>query len=213
MKKTEIVWMQNHLCRHKHTYLEHQNCYVSENPNKERIGFLDLECSNLHANWGIILSYSIKVKGKDKIYSRVINKKELGTCLDKKIVEQCIKDIGNFDRIVGYYSTKFDIPFLRTRAISTGVPFPGYGGFLHTDVYYMARNKLCLNSNRLDTVAAALFGETQKTRLEPKYWTKALMGDAKALACILDHNKKDVLELEKVYNALIGYTRRVDKSA
>lgn len=213
MKKSELVWMANNKCKHGHSYITHPNCYDADHGKDQRIGFLDLECSNLHANWGIILSYSIKVKGEDKIYSKVISKEELNTCLDKRVVESCIDDIDKFDRIVGYYSTRFDIPYLRTRAIILGVPFPGYGGFLHTDVYYMARNKLCLNSNRLDTVAAALFGETQKTRIEPKYWTKALMGDKKALAYILDHNQKDVLELERVYDALIDFTKRLDRSA
>jgi uncharacterized protein YprB with RNaseH-like and TPR domain len=212
MKKKEIVWLSTHRCKHGHDFLEHYSCYLAENPDKERIGFLDLECSNLHASFGIILCFSLKTKGEDKIYRRVVTASDLRTCLDEKVVRQCIKNMGNFDRIVTFYGTKFDIPFLRTRAISLGVPFPEYGTMLHKDVYYIARAKLRLHSNRLDSVCNTLFGSTEKTRIEPDKWIKALMGDAKSLVYIQDHCDKDVTELEKVYNALIGYGRLNDTS-
>ncbi len=213
MKKTDIIKLAKWYCEHGETGLSHYNCYLRSKPQEENVGFLDLECSNLHANWGIILSYSIKTKGKDKIYSRVITEEDLKTCLDKKVVKNCVEDIQRFDRIVTFYGTKFDLPFLRTRALICGLTdFPEFGKLFHKDMYYVARNKLRLHSNRLDVVCQALFGSTSKTRIEPKFWTQALMGNKKALAYILEHNQQDVIELERVYNALIGFTQVNDTS-
>ena len=72
LKKTEIVWLAAHRCRHSHTYLEHYNCYLDENPNKGRTGYFDIETSNLAANYGIMYCYCIKDGNSDKIFERTI---------------------------------------------------------------------------------------------------------------------------------------------
>lgn len=158
------------------------------------------------------MTYCIKVKDKDEFYSKTITSSELRTCLDAKVMKQCLRDLEKFDRIYTFYGTGFDIKFLRTRAIALGLEFPEYGQLYHNDVYYMARNKLCLNSNRLDNVCMALFGETTKTRLTPQYWTRALMGDKESLVYITEHCKQDTIELERVHKALVGYGKQGDTS-
>jgi uncharacterized protein YprB with RNaseH-like and TPR domain len=173
---------------------------------------LDIEASNLNADFGIILTYCIKVAGDEKIYQRTVNTKDLRTVLDKNVVQQCITDMGHFDRIVTYYGSRFDIPFIRTRAITLGIPFPEYGSLLHNDAYFMARGRLNMSSKRLENVCRVLFGKTEKTRIDSQHWIKALMGDAAALAYIEDHCQKDVIELERVYNTMLGFTQRRDTS-
>jgi uncharacterized protein YprB with RNaseH-like and TPR domain len=117
-----------------------------------------------------------------------------------------------FDRLVGHYSTKYDIPFVRTRALIHGLDFPTIGEINHTDTYYMAKRLLCLNSNRQGVVAEALQGDDIKTRIDPNHWIHALRGDKKSLDYILDHNKKDAIQLEGNYKALVKYTRNLKKS-
>jgi len=212
IKKSELIKMNNWRCKHGETGLSHYQCWLREHPDTERIGFLDIECSNLDADFGIVLTYCIKIKDEDKIYERTITPRDLRTCLDKRVIEQCVKDLKNFDRVITYYGSRFDIPFLRTRAISLGVPFPGFGELLHNDVYFAARGRLCMSSKRLDNVCRTLFGATEKTRIEPKYWIKALMGDKESLEYLSDHCRRDVIELERVYNALMGFTRKTDNS-
>ena len=78
LKKKEILWLYEHHCKHGHRYLEHYNCYLQEHPEViEKVGFLDIECSNLDANWGVMLSYCIKVKGGEGILKGVIDKKDI----------------------------------------------------------------------------------------------------------------------------------------
>lgn len=136
----------------------------------------------------------------------------IGGNLDKSVVKNCIRDMMLFDKIVTFYGARFDLPFLRTRALVHKIKFPGYGEQRHIDVYFIARGKLRLNSNRLEVVARTILGETQKTKIEYKHWLRGTQGNKRSLAYILDHNKRDVLDLEKVYNVLIGFKRQTNTS-
>jgi len=75
----------------------------------------------------------------------------------------------------------------------------------------MARRALCISRNRLANVTEHLIGATLKTRIDPHHWIMALQGNAKALAYILDHCKRDVLDLERIYNKLLKYTTGASK--
>lgn len=210
LSKPKLVWLNSHKCKHGHNYLEHWNCYLEENIEAEKVGFIDIETTNLKANFGIVLCYAIAEDVSDKVYTRCISKSDLRTCLDKKVVDSCIKDMRRFDRLIGYYSTKFDIPFLRTRAIALGLDFPEYGEIIHNDLYYTVRFKLCLNSNRLDNACRAVFGETEKTRIDADHWIKALMGDTTALSYIQDHNIRDVQETKRLYHKLEHFRHKTN---
>ena len=106
LRKGELIWMATHRCQHRHLYIEHPSCYEREilEQSREKIGFLDIETFNLEANFGIMLSYCIKISGKDEIIERLITTKELRSQeMDKPVVSQCVRDIQQFDRIVGHY--------------------------------------------------------------------------------------------------------------
>lgn len=213
LSKKEILQLWNSRCKHGHRYLSHYNCYLKEQNIKERVGFLDIETSNLKANFGIVYSYAIKCKDNEVIYYRVITQKELhSNKMDKQVVKDCIRDMLRFDRIITHYGTKFDLPYLRTRAIIHNLRFPGYGELKHTDVYYLAKRLLCVHSNRQNTIAEALSGETIKTRLDNHHWVKGLQGNKKSLKYILDHNIADVIELERNYHKFTGYAKQTNRS-
>lgn len=211
LSKKEIIWLNRNKCKHQHTYLSHYPCYLKENPNQERIGFFDIETSHLKANFGIIFSYCIKVKD-GKIYHRRITKKELKDCLDREVVRQCIKDLEKFDRIITYYGSKFDFPFLRSRALKHKIEFPVFGEIIHDDIWFVVRGKFKLHSNRQDVACKFLLGHTEKTHLDPDIWMSALQGNEKSISWIVDHNKRDVKDLEKLYNTVIPYARHKNSS-
>ncbi len=208
LKKGDFIWMGMHKCRkHGHSYLEHYSCYekeVKESP--ERIGFLDIETSNLDADFGIILSWAIKEKG-GKIASSVITKEELLKSEDKEIVKRLIKEMQNYDRLITWYGCRFDMPFIRSRAVALGLDYPGFGAIKHQDIYFISRNKLKLSSNRLENVARVVLGKTNKTRVDGKYWRAALRGDKKSIGYILKHNLLDVIDLERVYDKIIPFVK------
>lgn len=217
LKKAEFVWLGSHKCRHGHNYLEHYNCFLQENPNmEEKVGFMDIETSNLDANFGIILTYCIKDSQSPKIYFGHITpediKKYPADKIDKRVVKDLTRDIQLFDRIVTHYGRRFDIPFIRTRALVVGIEFPYFGSISNDDTWLIARRKLKLNSNRQDTVDRTLFGNTNKTRVCSKYWIAALQGNKRALNYILDHNKRDVIALERVWNKLKDFVSKTNCS-
>ena len=213
LKKADILKLASKRCSHGHTYLSHYNCYVAENPDaEEKIGFLDIEASNLSADFGQMLSYCIKDASSDEILEGLITREDLqGTPgeADRRIVTQCVADIAKFDKIVTFYGARFDLPFIRTRALVCGVEFPNYGTLKHKDLWFVCRGKLKLSSNRLENACRVVIGKTRKTRIEPKYWHGALQGDQKSLDFIIKHNRYDVLDLEALYKALVDFSRPV----
>lgn len=205
LKKDEIVWLGTHKCKHSHTYLEHYNCYLEENPTRERIGYFDIECSNLNADFGLVLCYCIKDGNSDEIIERRITKKELDTCLDKEVIRQCIQDLLKFDIIVTYYGTGFDIPYIRAKALIHNLDFPLYNTIKHKDVYYIIKSKFKISRRSLENACRNFLGKTDKTHLDPIIWIKALQGCKESLDYIVTHCQYDVLDLEKLYNKVIDF--------
>lgn len=213
MTKAEIVDLYRWRCSHGHNGISHYNCYLRERDIKERIGCLDIEASNLKADFGIMLSWAIKPLYEDWVYYDAINPKDLkSTSYDKRITESLVETMEEFDRFVVHYGTKFDLPFIRTRAVYHRLDFPQYGEKILTDTYYMARNKMCFHSNRQGSVAKGLGFEDIKTRIEPEYWIGALQGKKNCIDYILDHNIKDVYQLEQNYLALRPYVKKNNRS-
>jgi len=207
--KKHLVWLSENYCKHGHPYLDHFNCYQNEHPGgviQENVGFLDIEATNLKADFGIVICYCIKPARRDKIISRCIQPKELKSCYDKEVVAHLIQKLQYFDRVITHYGSRFDVPFLRSRALSLGLDFPIYKSLWQTDTWNIARRKLCISSNRLGKIANLLGVKEQKTPITSEHWIGALMGKGKSLEYILDHCRKDVLILEEVYNRINQFT-------
>jgi uncharacterized protein YprB with RNaseH-like and TPR domain len=218
LKKDDWVWLFTHHCKHGHRYTEHYACYQADYPTMvhpsalvEKVGFLDIETSNLDANFGIILTYCIKVGGKKTILTGTVKKTDIAKYpadkTDTGVVKQLVNDMLKFDRIVTHYGSRFDIPFIRTRALYDGLDFPQFGSIRQDDTWVMAKHKLKLNSNRLDTIARTILGKTDKTHIEFSNWIAGTRGDEKAISYILQHNKFDVTDLEKIWLKLRGFSR------
>jgi len=214
LKKQEIVWLQTHKCKHSHTYLEHYACYLSEHPERQRVGYFDIESTNLDADFGTCLCYCIKEKGSDKIYGRTITKEEVTKERDpdKYVISECIEDLLKFDLIYGYYSTKFDFPFIRTRAVSMNLDFPYFGAIQHKDVYYIIKNKFKLHRSRLEVACNELLGKSLKTHFDGNVWRRAGQGNPEALKYIFEHCKGDVIDLERLTDKVLDYAYPVTKS-
>lgn len=218
MKKAEILWMTTHKCEAHHVkYIEHPNCYEREHPDKTKVGIIDIEASNLKADFGVVICYAIQDLATDDIISRIATKKEL---FDRKrqpdyaVMKDLCDDMRKFDRLIGYYCSdgKFDIPFLRSRAVAQNLDFPGYGEVIMEDVWPIIRYKFCLSSNRLINASRFLVGESNKTNWFAAYWIRAIQGDKEALAYIKDHCEKDVQDTKKLYLKVRRFKRQANTS-
>jgi uncharacterized protein YprB with RNaseH-like and TPR domain len=222
-------------CTHRHYWPDHKSCfaqgrikgiekidYLDEKSfikatglpwyvyEKNKIGFLDIESDGLKADFSTMLTWCIKEKD-GVIYHDEITKEELfeGKS-DERIVKSCIETMKKFRIICGYYSTNFDIPWLRAKALHFNVPFPSYGDLYHFDLYYLVKSKLCISRKSLDS-ACDYLGIKGKTPIDKDVWRKAKYGDPKSIKLVLAHNMGDVKITEALYKRLIDsskWTRR-----
>ena len=204
LSKKQINWLATHYCKHRQPYLIHYSCFLRDNPVGEKAAYFDIECTNLNADYGFMLCYCLKVAGEDKIIRGVIDKKDITKNLDRKLIKKCLEDLSGFDRIYTWYGTKFDIPYVKARALIHGLDITpvGFGKRFHKDLYYVAKRNLKVSSRRLENISKLLLGKTQKTRLDPTSWTKAAMGDKRSLKYVVEHCDYDVLDLEMVHHKL-----------
>lgn len=183
-----------------------------------RVGYLDIEATNLNANFGYMLSYVIKTKGKNEFKSSVISKKEITEFqFDKKVLEDLLRDLECYDVIYTHYGAdrRFDIPFIRTRAYFHNMEnlLPKNMEKFIFDTWLIAKNKLRLHNNRLDSIAEACgITNIKKTPLSSKKWTRAALGDEDALKYIYTHNKRDSQLLERIHKKLEVVERPIYRS-
>ncbi len=163
---------------------------------KPKILLWDLECSDLRANWGVLLCGGIKEYGKPKVTVHCTN-----TPTNDKEVCRALRDqLSDADAWVTWYGKRYDEPFLNSRLIFHGLkPLPRIP---HIDGWRIAKYKLLLNSNRLQSVRDFLGLETDKTKVSGNVWMRAISGDKGAMRYIVDHCRKDVMVLEQAYDRI-----------
>jgi len=185
---------------------------------KLKIGYLDIEATNLNANFGYMISWYIKKEGKNEYDSAVIKKSEIFSYdFDKRLVKELLSALKNYDVIYTHYGSdrRFDIPFIRTRAFAHNMEkdIPRQMEQFIMDTYPIARNKLKLHSNRLGAIAEAVgVSDVKKTPLSSKQWFMAMAGHPEALKYIEIHNKRDVQLLERVHKKLKCVERPIYRS-
>lgn len=220
LKKDEILWLYNHRCKHGSRYTEHPGCYEKEHDKNdaiikpEKLGFLDIEASNLNGDFGYILSYCIKEE-YGKILEYVLEPNEIRSYIfDKNLSQKLVNDINKFDRLIVYWgkNRRFDIPYVRTRALHWDVSFPAYKELYVQDAYDIVRPYLKLHRNRLETACEYFDIPAKAHRLNPEVWQKAMAGDKKSLNYILEHNREDVISLELLWHKLNKFVRKAKTS-
>ena len=139
MTKAEAEWLGTHECKHHHTYLQHYDCYVRDSPRDspfvERIGVFDIETTGLKADYHYIISYAIRADDDEKLYGRALMPDEIKKgVFDRELLKEMCEDLRRFHRIVVHYGSdrRFDLPFVRSRAVKFGYDFP-----LYKDIYVM----------------------------------------------------------------------------
>jgi len=214
--KQDLIWFGENFCRHNHTYLEHYSCFLAEKPDTapmhEKVGVFDIETTNLPANWSHMLAWCVKESGVPIIHSDLVVRKEARDKDDRRIVKSAVEEIVKYDRIITWYGAKFDIPYVRSRALYHGIDFPAFRDIYHTDLYYVARSKLRLHSNRLGSVCQ-FFGIPAKNHpMTPELNRLCGSGDEEALKTILTHCEEDVESTDTVYFKLLKHTLLTKRS-
>ena len=209
LKKAEFLWLAEHRCEaHGMRYIEHPRCFLEEKPENapliERVGMLDIETTNLHADYGYIFSYCIK-ELDGEIEGYCVSPEEIRNHdFDKKLMKLLCKALPRYHRIIVYWGKgyRFDIPFVRSRALKWGISFPKHKDIIVNDLYDTVKKQLRLHRNRLETACDFLGIPSKEHRMNPSVWQKALSGDQESLDWIFEHNKEDVISTEAVWKVL-----------
>ena len=217
LRKSDIVWLAEHRCKaHSHDFLSHYDCFLREKPDTspvvEKIGIFDIESTGLKSNWSHMLAWCIKDHNEDTIYEDLITRREARDKNDKRIVNSLVKKMRGYDRLITWYGTGHDLPYTRSRAIHHGLDFPAWKTLYHTDLYYVARAKLSLHSNRLQAVCQWFDIEAKVHPMTPDLWEKAGAGDKEALETILQHCREDVISTDNVFNRLLEHCQLQKRS-
>jgi DNA polymerase elongation subunit (family B) len=158
--------------------------------------------------WCVLDDYNDVIKF-DKITKEDLDDDRVGA---KRIVRSLVEEIKRYDLIVGYYSTKFDLPFTRAKAFIHKIPFPPFGSQQHRDVYYIIKSKFKLSRNRQEIACRALVGDTEKTHLVGHIWKGARRGRKADIDYVLEHCKGDVRDLQRLYWRVIDVAYPITKS-
>ena len=208
MTKAEILQRWNWKCKHGHNGIAHSKCYDKDHDITEKVAFFDIETSGLSPQFAVMYCWFLKEEGGTIHYDVVTPKEILSPQEDKRIVQSLCDKLHTVDRVVTQYGTYFDLTFSRTKAEMHGIKnFPAQGELYHTDVWKIAKTKLKLHSNRQNIISEALFGQSNKTRINHRYWRLAGQGNQAALSYILKHCEQDVVDLENNFQRLRKYIK------
>jgi len=208
----------------KHDGLAHPRCYekLKAAYTGERIGFLDIESEDLKADYGIMFCWCVLDAQTNEIKKDIINaddikkgsskKRDVAPTEDKRIVQSLIDCMSNYDRVVAHYGSRFDLPFIRTRAVICGLDFPTYGLLNQTDTWIILKNKFKLSRNSLMNATLKLLGSTRKDFLSHSIKHGCLRGEEWALKDSLVHCENDVKDLRDLYNKIHGFMRKTNSS-
>ncbi len=171
----------------------------------------DLETSNLDADFSVLLTAAIKPYGQQPIVFRADNYPtwETSRSDDKEIVVAISTELRKHAIVIGHYSQKFDIPFLRAKMAKHGLePLPPMFGI---DTWRIAKNNFKVTSRRLQNLVN-FFDLGDKSGVEGGLWMKAAYdGDEKAMDKIVKHNIVDVEILEKLAAISFPYLKTIPK--
>lgn len=183
--------------------------------NPVRVAVLDIETTGLNAAFGVVLCAVVKLYGPDE--RKVFRADEYEPwrrgerANDAPLLRDILACLEEADILIAHNGLKFDLPFLRTRAVVHGLPPVNFQKII--DPVQLARQHFRFSGNSLDSIAKTLSTQAAKTPLSPETWQRAsLNGDPAAMEEIVQHCIYDVDVLEEVCWQLRGYVKQIDRA-
>lgn len=171
---------------------------------KPKILIFDIETTNLTAAYGFMLCIGWKWLGEAAVHVKSVMDFPVHfkrDCTDDRPLIQFATDLlRSADMLFGWYSTRFDQPFINTRAIKHGIDVVPRD-IPHVDGWKVARYGMAFRSNGLKGVSEFL-GLSHKTRLDCDSWIRAAAGDRKAISYVIDHCRADIVDTTVAYQRL-----------
>jgi uncharacterized protein YprB with RNaseH-like and TPR domain len=191
-------------------FVSNQFWYLGTNPDTNkpyRICFFDLESTGFEGNNDYLICSAIKEYKNPKVWTDYITQDDvLSHKFDKELVANTKAQLEKYDIIVTYNGILFDAKMFRTRMMAHGIKPFDLKQKIHFDLYWKVRTLLNLSRSSLK-VATKFFGIEGKTDLDFSVWKLASLGDKKVMKGLLEHNRQDVIILEKLFEELRPYCK------
>ena len=179
------------------------------NPDEMNIGVVDIESTGLTGDFSCILCAVVKPygRGKEQVFKIDLDKRDMLEA-EKDLLLEFLPVLTSFDGLAGYYSTRFDMPLIRTRCMFHGIPAPKK--IKHFDAYFTIRRTVNPTTRRMDRINEInrLTDESlpEKSKLGVKEWTGATFRrDKESLDYIVEHCVKDVQVLESIIDKYMDF--------
>ncbi|MFA5434127.1 MAG: ribonuclease H-like domain-containing protein [Candidatus Paceibacterota bacterium] len=179
------------------------------NPDEMNIGVFDIESTGLTGDFSCILCAVVKPygRGKEQVFKIDLDKRDMLEA-EKNLLLEFLPVLASFDGLAGYYSTRFDMPLIRTRCMFHGIPAPKK--IKHFDAYFTIRRTVNPTTRRMDRINEInrLTDESlpEKSKLGVKEWTGATFRrDKESLDYIVEHCVKDVQVLESIIDKYMDF--------
>ena len=178
---------------------------------------LDIETTDLEADRGVVLCACYESSEKPGVVQTLRNDdvnwrdwKRGVRGNDRQIVRLINQLIRRHDVIVAHNGAKFDLPFLRTRALRWGLR-PLMEPKI-VDPLQIAWRKLKLRSNRLGSISDHLGIKDRKTPLDMSVWADAtLNGTRRSMNLIVKHCIADIKVLAGVLEHVKPFIKVFDE--
>lgn len=150
-----------------------------------------------------IVSFAWKFDGDRAVQSKtILDFKHKSPYDDKELVKFIISILNQADYVVAHYGDKFDMRFLRARALINNLCAPAPVQTI--DTFKLAKRYFYLNANRLDYLGK-LLGLGSKLSTSFELWASCAEGDKKAIAKMAKYNRQDVALLQKVFKYMLPH--------
>jgi hypothetical protein len=172
-------------------------------------GIFDIETSDFDPEERFIICYDFIIRdiltGEEEHLQDHITKDDIKKAVknntfhfDYRLLETLSWNIKQCDQLVGHFSSKFDMPYFRSRCLLTRRPelIPEYGSIRYADTWRMMKQSMKAKRNTLKNFIRQTTGNDEKTFVDLKFWFKVWFGDNQdwklSMDYIVDHCEKDV---------------------
>src|SRR5574342_226156 len=156
------------------------------------LAFVDIEASNLKADFGTVVVVSVKPFGLPATtFSAKPGK-------DKALLKQVAIEMAKYPVWVTFYGKMFDMPFLNSRLLVNGLdPLPKHH---HVDMYWVIKSQTALSRRNQAHLLEWLEADSKKMSVSPNVWATMASEPDISLPIIIERCESDVEGLEAMYN-------------
>ena len=166
------------------------------------IAFLDIEASNLKADFGTVVVVSIKpYKEKPVTFTARPGR-------DKQLLRDVATELAKYQVWVTFYGKMFDVPFINSRMLVNGLP--PLDKKHHVDMYWVIKCQTALSRRNQAHLLEWLGTPEKKMSVSSNTWAE--LADKPAnLAVLAERCESDVTGLEAMYDKCKHLIREITR--